>query len=53
MKDRIQDELKQKYPEPEIEKERDNSEEEGDFLIGLAWGALILFGIALMDYFFF
>ena len=52
MKDRVKDELKQKYPEPEIEKERDNSEEEGGFIIGLAWGALILLGIALVDYLF-
>lgn len=53
MKDRVKDELKQKYPEPEIEKEKDNSEENGDFLIGLAWGALILLVIAFMDHFLF
>ena len=53
MKDRVQDELKQKYPEPEMEKEQNNSEEEGGFLIGLAWGALILLVIALVDHFLF
>ena len=51
MKNRAEDEARQKYPEPEIEKEQDDSEE-GGFLIGLAWGALILIGIALLDHFF-
>ena len=50
MKDRVQDELKQKYPEPEIEKEQDD---EGNIVIGFAWCCVILLVIALVDYFLF
>lgn len=53
MKDRVQDELKQKYPEPEIEKEQDDSDEECSFTTNLAWYLVALLGIVALDYFFF
>ena len=53
MKDRVRDELKQKYPEPEIEKEQDDSDDECNFTTSLAWYLVILLGIVLLDYFFF
>lgn len=49
MKDRIQDELRQKTPtEPQV---TDNSDTI-DFVTQLAWGALILIVIGLLDFLF-
>lgn len=49
MKNRAEDEARQKYPDPQSS---EPTPEENNFVTEMAWGLAILLGIGIIDYLF-